>query len=427
MKFIKQKKLNRWFWRWHIIAGLMCLPVMLLLSVTGILYLFKADYNHLVYQDILQVDAPKEMAASVSYQTQLENVQRQSDHPVMQVFLPETREQTTGFRLHNHGHSRHVVYTDPYTGEVLGGIQQKQTLMYKIRKLHGEILLDTPGTLIVELVASWFVVLILTGIYIWWPAKTFSLAGFFTVRCNGSRRMFWRDMHAVFGFWLSIFMLVILAGGMPWTDVFGKNIKWVQEQTNTGYPEHWRSSKGVQSAENSQTTISLDKVAEIAQERLLKGQVSIKLPVGADGIFSITNRSFWLSDQKVVHVDQYSGEVIKALNWQDVGFLMDLRQVAMRLHQGEYGRANWYAVLLITLLFTVSTAAGFIAYLIRKPKGRWGFPEVPNDFKVGYFILSLITLLGVLFPLFGVSLIAISLYDYLMNLRKDKVVAGAVK
>lgn len=416
---VKQKHINRWFWRWHIIGGLVCLPFMLLLSITGTMYLFKADYNHFIYQDVLQVDAPKGAAPSL-LQTQFENVKAASNHPIMQVFLPATPTQTTGFRLHAHGHSRHMVYTNPYSAEVLGEIQQTQTLMYTVRKLHGEILLGTPGTLLVEFVASWFLVLMITGLYIWWPAKKFSLAGFFTIRSQGGRRLFWRDVHAVFGFWLSLFMLIILAGGMPWTDVFGNNLKWVQAQTDTGYPQYWRSSKGLQSSPSQQAALSLDAVVAIAQQEQLKGQVNIRLPKDANGIFTIKNRAFWLSDQKVLHIDQYSGALIKTLNWEHVGVLMDLRQVAMRLHQGEYGRANWYIVLLVALLFTLSTAAGLTAYLMRRPKGQWGLPNVPENFTMGYGILITIIFLGVLFPLFGASVIALFIGEQLIALAKRK-------
>lgn len=434
---VKQKELNQWFWRWHIIGGLICLPVMLLLSVTGILYLFKADYNHAIYQDILQVEAPTSSAIPVSYQQQLNSVQQAFSHPVMQVVLPETTSQTTGFRLHSHGgHARNMVYTHPYTGGVLGEIQQKQTLMYTVRKLHGELLLNTPGTLVVEWVASWFVVLIFTGLYIWWPAKKFSLSGFFTVRREKGRRIFWRDMHAVFGFWLSIFMLVILAGGMPWTDVFGSNLKWVQEKTETGYPKNWRSAQGLTSQAVTPTEVdplvlgmlpsgrlSLDAMVRLAKAQKLKGRITIKLPMEAKDVFSVSNRSFWLSDQQVLHFDQYSGDLIQSLTWQDVGILMDLRQVAMRLHQGEYGRANWYIVLLVAALFTVSTAAGLVAYVIRKPKGRWGLPDVPDDFRASRGVLFMIAVLAVLFPLFGASVIVLWAYEGLRGANKKKKAA----
>jgi len=400
---------------------------MLLLAITGIIYLFKADYNDARYQTVRFINTPinatEKRPQRASYQAQLDSVAQHYPHPIMQVFLPEEKNRTTGFRLHGKGHTRNMVYTNPYTGEITGAIEQKQTLMYSVRKLHGELLLSTPGTLVVELVASWFIVLIFTGIYIWWPVKKFSAAGFFTIRIHKGRRLFWRNIHAVAGFWLSLFMLLILAGGMPWTNIFGSQLKWVQEKTHTGYPTHWRSIKGLSSQPISQTApLSLDAIIGIAQAQQLPGKLSIKLPVGEHGVFSIANRSLWLRDQQVLHIDQYSGDIIKQHTWTDVGILMEMRQIAMRLHQGEYGFANWLAVLLITLVFTLSTAAGLISYLVRKPKGRWGLPSVPAEFRVDGALAVGIIILALMFPTFGISLLLLWLYEYLATLLKHKKV-----
>ncbi len=437
---IKQKHLNRWLWRWHLMAGLMTLPVMLFLSISGIIYLFKNDVNQWIYNDTLHVNVSPHTVRK-TYQQQMSAVQSYTDHAVAQVVLPQANNEATRFNLHGGRHGRNSVYVDPYTGGVTGQIDRNQTLMYDVRKFHGELLLGTPGTLVVELVASWFLVLILTGIYIWWPTKKLSAAGFFTIRTNKGARLFWRDMHSVLGFWLSIFMLLILAGGMPWTDVFGSNLRWVQEQTNTGYPEHWTNSKGLHSKEEglksldlkaghvkggSSTTarqqepkqspigyspLTLDEMVLVAKQQGLLGQITLKLPKDDQGVFTVSNRSKWLRDQQVLHFDQYSAEVVEGLSWSNVGILMAARQVAMRLHQGEYGLANWLAVLLVTLLFTLSVIAGLISYLLRKPKGQWGFPNVPKHFNVGRVVVAGIFALAVLFPMFGLSLLAMGIWQ----------------
>jgi len=404
----KSKHLNQWLWKWHIVGGLVCMPVVALLCITGSIYLFKDNFNDYVYQDARFISA-LESAKVVPYADQLNAAREFSDHPIMSVTLPVSSKQATAFRQHAQAHSRNIVYVNPYTNVVSGTFQQKQTLMYTVRKLHGELLLGKPGTLLVELVASWFIVLVLTGIYVWWPARGFSIKGVFSVRRNQGRRLFWRDMHSVLAFWMSLFMLVILAGGMPWTDVFGDNLKWVQKQTNTGYPQHWRNAKGLasapQAASTTGKTVSLDQIAALAEIRDLPGTITIKLPKGRDGVYTISNRAFWLADQQVIHVDQYSGEVIKALNWTQVGILMELRQVFMRLHQGEYGKLSVIAVLLVALTFFVATVASLISYLIRKPKGEWGLPQAPESFKVGIPVLVAIGILAIVFPMFGASVI----------------------
>jgi uncharacterized iron-regulated membrane protein len=251
--------------------------------------------------------------------------------------------------------------------------------------------------------------LAITGIYIWWPYKRFAKAGFFTVRITQGLRLMWRDLHSVLAFWMSVFMLIILAGGMPWTTLFGNQLKWVQKQTQTGYPQHWRDSKGLTSTDTTdgQQPISLDQVVAIGDSHELDGEISVSIPMHADDVYTIANKALWLEDQQVIHIDKYSGEIVKALNWNQVGILMELRQVFMRLDQGEYGRINLIIVLSVALIFFLATLASLTSYLMRRQKGSWSIPTVPENFNVGILIVLIIALLGLVFPAFGASVILI--------------------
>ncbi len=409
----KHKHLNRWLWKWHIIAGLITLPLMVLLAVTGIIYLFKEDYEASVYKDLKIVSVETSHA---SYAAQLASVKKVTDKPVTSIILPQSPTEPTQFTS-GMRRGKSTLYVNPYTAEVLGEIKAADTLMMTVRKLHGELLLGKVGTYTVELMASWFVVLLVTGIYVWWPSGKFSLAGFFTVRTGKGKRIFYRDLHSVVAFWLSAFMLVILAGAMPWTDVFGSQLKWVQKQTDTGYPITWQRPVGLKSVPKQQMPFSLDQMVEIAEGQQMLGQITVKLPKGPEGVFTVSNRAFLLRDQQVKHFDRYTGELLKAHTWDDVGILMDMRQVAMRLHQGEYGRVSWYAVLLTALFFALSTIFGLLSYLKRKPVGEWGLPSVPAQWRVGYGVIAAIIIMGGMFPLFGASVVLIIVYEKLKGLK----------
>lgn len=407
----KNTLLNQWLWKWHVIAGLLTLPFMLLLTLTGIIYMFKDDVNQYLYKDVMFVSANG--APKMSLEQQLKIAQAYNDKKISGLVVAPSDQQATAFKEATKGRAANYVYVDSYRGQVTGTFAQKQTLMYDIRKLHGELLLSKPGTIVVELVASWFVVLILTGLYVWWPKERFTAKGLFAIRFKKGNRVMWRDLHAVFGFWLSVFLLIIIAGAMPWTDVFGSQLKWVQKQTNTGYPIHWRSSKGLTSnmeqLPTSAQRLSIDDILTLPTVVSLSGKLTITLPKDNQGVFTIANRSLFLSDQHVIHLDQYSGQIVKQHTWQDVGILMDLRQVFMRLHQGEYGRLNWYVLIMVSLLFFISTLASVVAYLKRKPANNWAIPKVPARFHVDKMLLCLILFLAILFPLFGLSALLIAL------------------
>src|SRR3546814_2105163 len=52
--------------------------------------------------------------------------------------------------------------------------------------------------------------------------------------------MFWRDLHAVAGFWISGLVLVLLATGLPWAGLWGSAFK--AARTEMGWvagPQTW--------------------------------------------------------------------------------------------------------------------------------------------------------------------------------------------
>ena len=310
------------------------------------------------------------------------------------------------------------LYINPYSGKVSGTFKAKDTWMYTVRKLHGELLSGKVGTKLVELVASWMVVLILTGLYIWFPFVK-GIKGVFTIRFKEGKRTLFRDIHAVTGFWISILLLVVLAGGFPWTDVFGGNFKWVQKVTNTGYPKTW-SGRGLVS-KSSDKVLTLDEMISIANKQNLKGIVSIGLPKSPKNTFSVSNKTFPLTEQKMLHFDQYSGTLIKAHDWSDVGILMRGRAWLMAFHQGQFGGWNWYLLFFIAIALTIMSVGAILSYFYRKQKGTLGVPKSPKNRKLEKGIGISLLILSVVFPLFGVSLIIILIYEFFKNRKKITV------
>jgi len=65
----------------------------------------------------------------------------------------------------------------------------------------------------------------------------------------------------------------------------------------------------------------------------------------------------------------------------------------------------------MAILFTLSSIASIFAYLLRKKKNSWGVPKVPAQFNVGKGIVVLLIFLSIFFPLFGISVMFIILFE----------------
>jgi len=407
---MKNIKLNQWLWKWHFIAGLIALPFVVLLAITGGVYLFKDNYETPKYKTIKEVEVK---GTSTSFHEQWQLAKTKSGKPLNAMIVPKAKNQATEFVSGRFSH-KSSVFINPYTNAVSGKINPKDSNMHTVRKLHGELLLGKFGTKIVELVASWLMVLIVTGIYVFWPREK-GFKSFFRIRTKQGKRLLFRDLHAVFGFWMSILLFMTLLGGLPWTDVFGDNFKWVQKATNTGFPKTW-DARGIKSAINGDA-IALDKMVSLAKTMNLKGELSIGLPKGKAGVYSIYNTTFDLGAQKRFHFDQYSGKQLINHDWADVGFLMRGRMWFMAFHQGQFGNWNWFLMLGVSILLAFLAIAALVSYLKRKEKGKWGTPKVPAQFKATYGIVSIIILLGIIFPLFGASVLLIVLVEFFRKKR----------
>ncbi|MCD8407253.1 PepSY domain-containing protein [Tenacibaculum dicentrarchi] len=404
---MKNRKLNQWLWKWHFIAGLVSLPFILVLSITGAIYLFNPDVESKEVAKIQDVENLHK--TPISYQQQWENAKEKLKKKPSSMVINDNPEKATEFVVGRFSHKT-TVFVNQYTGEATGTFSPKDTWMYTVRKLHGELLGGKIGTKIIELIASWMVVLILTGIYIWWPFSS-GIKGVFTIRFKEGKRILFRDLHAVTGFWMSLLLLLVLAGGLPWTDVFGSNFKWVQKVTNTGFPKTW-SGRGLTS-EVKEKRMTIEEMVAIANQQKLKGTVSIGLPKSAKSTFSVANKTFPLTAQRKLHFDQYSGKLVKEHTWSDVGFLMRGRMWVMAFHQGQFGGWNWWLMFGVAIGLTIMTIAGLFSYLSRKQKGSWGVPKVSAQFKVGKFIVFILVLLGILLPMFGISILLILLFEQL--------------
>lgn len=90
-----------------------------------------------------------------------------------------------------HGDAMHDVFVSPQ-GKVLGGIAPDARLMEWAKRIHGQLLHGKQGGWLVELAASWAFILLLSGLYLWWPRGR-GLAGVVWPRLRDGRRIFWRE------------------------------------------------------------------------------------------------------------------------------------------------------------------------------------------------------------------------------------------
>lgn len=159
--------LYRAVWRWHFYAGLLILPFLITLAITGAIYLFRDEVDTWVHADFMQVAPAEEqrlapsqiIAAALAAQpgTALKYTDPAADNLSTEITVkPET------------GGSM-AVYVNQYSGEVLEVRPDRSTFAWTVRYLHSLRFFGATPRMVIEIVAGWAILLVLTGIYLWWP------------------------------------------------------------------------------------------------------------------------------------------------------------------------------------------------------------------------------------------------------------------
>ena len=119
----------RAFWRWHFYASFLVIPVLLVLSVTGLIYLFRFQLEPLLHADLMMVAQPAGTDVAQPYAGQLDAVERAyPDATVVSMAEPRSEGRSTVFSITEPDGSAREVYVDPWTAKVLGDLDPDTTL-----------------------------------------------------------------------------------------------------------------------------------------------------------------------------------------------------------------------------------------------------------------------------------------------------------
>jgi uncharacterized iron-regulated membrane protein len=333
-----------------------------------------------------------------------------------------------------------TVFVNPYNGKILGHLKKDEKFMNKVEKLHGELMIGTTGDRIVKMAACWAMILLITGLYLWWPRNKKDIFGTLIPRLSKGKRIILRDLHAVPAFWFSLFVSIFILTGLPWSGLWGDLINRVATATQTGYPTGLWDGNVPQStvpskdvakvpwaAENlpvpesnqlGVSPLSVEQIMKIADENKVEKGYSITFPKGEKGVYTVAVSPDKPERQATLHIDQYSGKVLADLRFKDYGVLAKAISIGVALHEGHYfGLANQLLDLIICLGLIGIALTGVMMWWKRKPSGTLGAPSLPKNFRLLKGVAVLIIILGIIFPLVGASLLVVLVLDWLVIKR----------
>ncbi len=425
--------LYRAVWRWHFYAGLLVLPFMLSLAVTGALYLFKGEIDNIVHADLKRVAISEQATRPPSAMVDA----ALAAHPGTAIKFtdPVDPGASAEITINTAGDGKIAVYVDPYSGKVLGALPDRGTIMWTVRYLHSLKYFGSVTRSLIEIAAGWAILLVGTGIYLWWPRK--QTGGVLSIRGTPRKRVFWRDTHAVLGLFVGGFIVFLAVTGMPWSGVWGAKVNEWANGNNFGYPAGVRVAvpmsdehidhiaKTTWSLEQAQVPqspahqhgampISLDEAVATFDRLGLHRGYAVNIPVDAMGVYTGSVYPDDLAEQRVVHLDQFTGKPLIDMSYADYGPLGKALEWSVNVHMGqEFGLANQFVLFAACIGIAVLAVSAGVMWWKRRPAGSLGVPPMPSDKRVFRGLIAILAIGGIIFPLVGLSLVVMLALDWI--------------
>ncbi|WP_242928585.1 PepSY-associated TM helix domain-containing protein [Pontibacter vulgaris] len=357
----------------HLWVGLITGAVLAVQGLTGSVYVFQPELTAILYSELYQSAEP--VTKPVDPKVIVRTAEEQFDGHITNMLFP--LRELENYIVKVKGHKEWHFY-DAATGKYLGSMEKRRGVLDTVLEVHRELTLGEIGSTITGLCALLLaVVLVSSGLYLWWPRKKRRLKDGLKFKKNASaKRRIW-DTHTVFGIYFSVPLFFAALTGVYFA--FSEQVQTVVDfvtlaKEPTPDPEKLQS---VYQA-NAQP-LSIFQALDLMEDPAYKGYYKRNLNMPKDSVgfvyFSLTNANDVDAGPEYrpqVYLDQYTGHSIYTYNPQKTTTGRQLtRNWFVPIHFGEVGgnltRVLWF---LLGLMPAILWCTGIIMWQNRRKKSK---------------------------------------------------------
>jgi len=223
----------------HLWLGLIVGSVIVVISLSAAVFVFEAELTDLFYSQTVKVEPQKtiqpmsEMVAAARKAVEgrpiiFADIPQGPDRAW--IFIAKKYDPTRpGYFYFSEYESWHKVYVNPYTARVTGVLDMRYEPIYLFRVMHQQLLLRyTVGHMIVAVSTLIFIVMIISGLVLWFPRNKQAIKQRFRIKWNASFKRLNHDIHNVGGFYFQPVLLILIITGLFWSFRWWQaGIDWV--------------------------------------------------------------------------------------------------------------------------------------------------------------------------------------------------------
>jgi uncharacterized iron-regulated membrane protein len=349
------KKLKKAIRQVHLWLGLGTGLIVFIISITGLLYVFEEEIRDFSDREYLHVSSSN--APFIGLDSIIRNFEKVA--PKEKLTAIKITENEPGATVQLSSKGKKVYYFDPYNGSLVN--QRYSDWLNTVLEIHTSLLMGDVGKVIQGWSVVIFLLMLLSGLVLWFPSQMRLLRQSLTVKWKGSKKRVNYDLHSVLGFYAAIFLIVI---GFTGTYFAFKGVK-----SFAGFITGSQLSNGSKS-------VLYKPVPAVSIAEKYNGiykSMSIAYPGAISVLFSIrktgelrlrmTYPYQWGRKQNTFFFNQDSAELLRAKLYRDNNTADEIEAINYEVHTGRifgiFGKIIWSIVSLISASLPVT---GFIIW-----------------------------------------------------------------
>ena len=338
--FINKITLRKIFLKIHLYISLWLGAFLVIAGLTGSILVYEHTLDKFFNSESMLIEHPGNQSKSIAELINSANLQSPIKGAPSHIQLPTSPDEALIIRYQmpaegNHkGHNHHFyeLMLNQYTGEVIGQRDQFTSLMGLVLRLHFNLFADETGQLIMGITSLLTLLLIMTGIYIWWP-KLKHLKAAFIIKRNASPTRFNFDLHKTVGIYTALILFSVSLSGVHF------NMPYLFRPIVNYFSPVDNMRVAVVSEKVMDVSISTETAINIAEQIFPGIEVKrVSFPANKTGVYMVMGKQIdEMSDKgtTILWVDQYSGKVLKVKDPHQLSPGNAFLNIQLPLHNGE--------------------------------------------------------------------------------------------
>ncbi|HEY4196197.1 MAG TPA: PepSY-associated TM helix domain-containing protein [Mucilaginibacter sp.] len=279
----------------------------------------------------------------------------------------------------------YYIYLNPYDGKILHAEDPKTNFFTVVEYIHLYLLLPPKiGTMVVGVSVIIFLVLMITGIILWWPKRKTDRKRSFSIKWKGRWRRINYDLHNVLGFYAASIAVILAVTGLSIA------FDWVNNgiYTAANLGKTYTAERTIPKSDTLKIPAitkgpAIDLAFLQAQKRSPKAQMFLIYdPAAKSETIGVTayakSLHFYKSD--LYYFDKYSGKLLGSLAHSQKSAGLKMNTMNYDIHVGQIlGLPGKIIAFLASLICASLPVTGFIVWLgKRKKPGNKKIKEVAH-------------------------------------------------